>query len=283
MALLEFPHCANTSSPRGSRSKARILRITIPITISMGLIFVTLSFWVLYRRKKERLEDPELSEIPTHQMVSYREIVKATDNFSENNLLGVGSSGSVFKGILSDRNLVAIKVLNLDEAICKRFDAECEVMRRVRHRNLVKVITTCSNEYVRAIVLQYMPNGNLDNWLHRQDYRLDLLQRIDIMLDVAMAIEYLHHGYDDQVVHCDLKPANVLLDADMVAHVSDFGISKILAHGKPNTQTNTLGTIGYLAPGNNHYNFMRALLLFFVYYCSSTIVYDSDDQLLDAM
>ncbi|CAI9787446.1 unnamed protein product [Fraxinus pennsylvanica] len=249
MAILEFPRCRNTSSLRGSRSKTRILRITIPVTISVGLIFVTLSLWILYRRKKETLGDPELSEIPTHQMVPYRELVKATDNFSENNLLGVGSSGSVFKGILSDENLVAIKVLNLtDEEICKRFDAECEVMRRIRHRNLVKVITTCSSECIRAIVLEYMPNGNLDNWLHRQDYILDLLQRIDIMLDVAMAIEYLHHGYDDQVVHCDLKPANVLLDADMVAHVSDFGISKILAQDKSYTQTNTLGTIGYIAP-----------------------------------
>ncbi|KAL2482841.1 Leucine-rich repeat protein kinase family protein [Forsythia ovata] len=249
MTILEFPRCANTSSPRGSRSKTRILRITIPVMISVALIIVSLTFWILYRQKKERLGDPELSEIPTHQMVPYRELLQATDNFSESNLLGVGSSGSVFKGILSDGNLVAIKVLNLkDEEICKRFDAECEVMRRIRHRNLVKVITTCSNEYIRAIVLQYMPNGNLENWLHRQDYVLDLLQRINIMLDVAMAIEYLHHGYDDQVVHCDLKPANVLLDADMVAHVSDFGISKILAQDKSNAQTNTLGTIGYIAP-----------------------------------
>ncbi|PHU16758.1 hypothetical protein BC332_12453 [Capsicum chinense] len=99
------------------------------------------------------------------------------------------------------------KVLDLEnEQVCKKFDTECEVMRNVRHRNLIPVITTCSSEYIRAFVLQYI-----------------------LMLDAAMAIEYLHHGNETPIVHCDLKPSNILLDEDMVAHVGDFGISKILA------------------------------------------------------
>ncbi|PHU16762.1 hypothetical protein BC332_12457 [Capsicum chinense] len=102
-------------------------------------------------------------------------------------------------------------------------------MRNARHRNLVPVITTCSSEYIRAFVLHYMSNGSVENWLYREDCHLNLLQRVIVMLDAAMAIEYVHHGYETSIVHCDLKPSNVLLDEDMVAHVGEFGISKILA------------------------------------------------------
>ncbi|KAM3234796.1 hypothetical protein P3L10_014832 [Capsicum annuum] len=122
-------------------------------------------------------------------------------------------------------------------------------MRNVRHRNLIPVITTSSSEYIIAFVLQYMSNGSLENWLYREDFHLNLLQRVTIMLDAAMTIEYLHHGNDTPIVHCDLKPANVLLDEDMVAHVGDFGISKILAVSKSMAHTETLGTLGYTVPG----------------------------------
>ncbi|KAF3645399.1 putative defensin J1-2-like [Capsicum annuum] len=158
-------------------------------------------------------------------------------------------SGSVYQGTLSGGSVVAIKVLDLQsEEVCKRFDTECEVMRNVRHKNLVPVITTCSSDYIRAFPLQYMSNGNLENWLYREDCQLNLLQRITVMLDVAMATEYLHHENDTPIVHCDLKPTNVLLDEYMVAHVGDFGISKILAVSKSIAHTETLGTLGYIAP-----------------------------------
>ncbi|CAN4090327.1 unnamed protein product [Withania somnifera] len=119
---------------------------------------------------------------------------------------------------------------------------------KCRHRNLVSVITTCSSDYIRAFVLQFMPNGSLENWLYKEDCHLNLLQRVTVMHDVAMAMEYLHHGNDTPIIHCDLKPANILLDEDMVAHVGDFGISKILAVSKSVAHTETLGTLGYIAP-----------------------------------
>ena len=111
------------------------------------------------------------------------------------------------------------------------------------------MITTCSSDYIRAFVLQFMPNGSLENWLYKEDHHLNLHQRVTVMLDAAMAVEYLHHGHVTPIVHCDLKPANVLLDEDMVAHVVDFGISKILAISKSMAYTETLGTLGYIAPG----------------------------------
>nr|XP_009631394.1 receptor kinase-like protein Xa21 [Nicotiana tomentosiformis] len=192
----------------------------------------------------------KVPEIRTYQLVSYLEIQRATNNFDGSNIIGVGGSGSVYKGTLSSGTVVAIKVLDLqNEEVCKRFDTECEVMRNVRYKNLVPVITTCSSEYIRAFVLQYMSNGSLDSWFYKEDRHLNLLQRVTIMHDVALAVEYLHHGHHTPIVHCDLKPANnVLLDEEMVAYVSDFGISKILAVSKSMAHTETLGTLGYIAP-----------------------------------
>ncbi|XP_019182899.1 PREDICTED: receptor kinase-like protein Xa21 [Ipomoea nil] len=99
-----------------------------------------------------------------------------------------------------------------------------------------------------AIILEFIPNGSLDKWLYSDRQHLSLVQRIDIVTDIAMALEYLHHDYTVPIVHCDLKPSNVLLDEDLVAHVADFGISKVFTQDETLVQTKTLGTIGYLAP-----------------------------------
>ncbi|KAL7193794.1 hypothetical protein ACSBR2_025427 [Camellia fascicularis] len=93
-----------------------------------------------------------------------------------------------------------------------------------------------------------MSNGSFVKWLYSHNYCLHLLQRVSIMLDVALALEYLHHGQSVPVIHCDLKLSNVLLDEGMVAHVGDFGIAKISAENNTAIQTNTLGTFGYIAP-----------------------------------
>ncbi|PHU16775.1 hypothetical protein BC332_12470 [Capsicum chinense] len=246
--ILEVPACANPG--QHSKSKYLVLKVVTLVVISSFLIFLLVSVWIMKRLKKGKSKDVEMvPEIRIHQLVSYHEIQRATNYFDESNLIGVGSSGSVYKGTLSSGIVVAIKILDLEyEEVCKRFDTECEVMRNVRHRNLVPVITTCSNDYIRAFVLQYMSNGSLENWLYREDCNLNLLQRVNVMLDAAVGIEYLHHGHVTPIVHCDLKPANILLDDDMVAHVGDFGISKILSVSKSMAYTETLGTLGYIAP-----------------------------------
>ncbi|XP_050287477.1 LRR receptor-like serine/threonine-protein kinase EFR [Quercus robur] len=183
------------------------------------------------------------------RMISYQELCRGTNNFCESNLLGIGGFGTVYKGILSDGTTVAIKVLNLHlEDAFKSFDAECKVLRALRHRNLVKVISVCSSPQFKALVLQYMSNYSLEKWIYSHNYCLNLVQRVGIMVDIASALDYLHNGQLESVVHCDLKPSNILLDEDMVAHVGDFGIAKILAENKDATQTRTIGTIGYIAP-----------------------------------
>ncbi|KAL2512270.1 putative LRR receptor-like serine/threonine-protein kinase [Abeliophyllum distichum] len=202
------------------------------------------------RRRNRNTILPAKSTSPiTIKRISYYEVLNATNNFDEENLIGIGSIGKVYKGVFSDGMIAAIKVFNLDlEGANKSFDTECHILRNIRHLNLVKVITSCSNLDLKALVLEYMPNGNLNKWLSSSNYFLNIVQRVEIMIDVASALEYLHHGLPSPIVHCDLKPSNILLDEDMVAHVADFGIAKLFTEDQRISLTKTLGTIGYMAP-----------------------------------
>ena len=205
--------------------------------------------------------------------VSYQSLLNATDGFSFANLIGVGSFGSVYKGILDHyKHPVAIKVLNLGRhGASKSFKAECEALRNIRHRNLVKVLTACSStDYqghdFKALVYEFLGNGNLDQWLHptprtndalEKPRKLSLLQRLNIAIDVASAMDYLHYHCETPIVHCDLKPSNVLLDDEMIGHVSDFGLASFLHDIIQDSSTNQLssigvrGTVGYTPPGKN--------------------------------
>ncbi|KAG2709029.1 hypothetical protein I3760_05G220200 [Carya illinoinensis] len=227
----------------------RILVYVLPI---VGLT-ILVTFFIIVRerwRKRNIIKSQvveELSPLATWKRISHLELQQATEGFNPYNLIGKGSFGFVYKGMLSDGMDVAIKVLNLEvEGAFKSFDAECLVLRNIRHRNLVKIISACSSMNFKAFVLEYMPNGNLETWLYNR--YLNMLQRLNIMTDVAAALEYLHFGLSTPIIHCDLKPSNVLLDAEMVAHVADFGIAKLLDDGDSLTQTMTLASMGYMAP-----------------------------------
>ncbi|XP_062020571.1 probable LRR receptor-like serine/threonine-protein kinase At3g47570 [Rosa rugosa] len=216
------------------------------------MLLATSIIWMLMlRRKKNATAAAHIILMPQvlSRRVSYQELLRATNGFNESNLLGIGGFGLVYKGTFPDETDVAIKVFNLDlEGAFASFEVECEMLSNVRHRNLVKVISCCSQIDFKGLVLNYMPNGSLEKWLYSQNSSLDLVQRLDIMIDVASALEYLYHDYEVPIVHCDLKPSNILLDDDMVAHVADFGIAKLLGGRDSMTQTMTLATIGYIAP-----------------------------------
>ncbi|PHT82928.1 hypothetical protein T459_11371 [Capsicum annuum] len=245
------PPCPTSSKHRSNRKKFLVLFLLLGIALVVApSIFIVL--WIRYRKGKRAPQQADSLFAITRERISYYELIQATDALSESNLIGSGSFGSVYKGVLRSGTAIAVKVFNLQlDAAFKSFDTECEVLCSLRHRNLVKVITSCSNLDFKALVLEYMPNGSLEKYLYSHNYFLDTKQRLSIMIDVACALEYLHHGCSLPVIHCDLKPTNVLLDEDMVAHLSDFGISKLLDEDQGDLYTKTLATLGYIAPGSS--------------------------------
>ncbi|KAJ4800339.1 Receptor-like protein kinase [Rhynchospora pubera] len=260
--------CLSFASCASHRKKSRVIIITVVSSISLALCFViVLLFWALFMKKKGK--DAKVSSMnnsikATHKMVSYDEILKATRNFNPTCLIGTGSFGTVYKGNLWDGMIVAVKVLNLTiRGASKSFVAECEALRNVRHRNLVKLITLCSsldfaNDDFQALAYEFMENGSLEEWIRgRKRYEngemLSVLERLNIAIDVACAMDYLHNDSSGTIVHCDLKPSNILLDKEMCAKVSDFGLAKLLFNSSGETETisstgGLRGSIGYIPP-----------------------------------
>ncbi|CAM8949314.1 unnamed protein product [Rhodiola kirilowii] len=195
--------------------------------------------------------------------LSYNDLFVATDQFASSNLIGVGSYSSVYRGIVNEGEklvAVAVKVMDLTKhGAVKSFWRECKALSKIRHKNLLKIISCCSSLDFRgndlmALVYELMPNGNLDSWLH-ESTSLKLEQRLDMAIDIASALDYLHNRCVPQIAHCDLKPSNVLLDGDMVAHIGDFGLLKLLwglgdtEVAKEGSSTVVVkGTVGYIPP-----------------------------------
>ncbi|PHT49691.1 hypothetical protein CQW23_09438 [Capsicum baccatum] len=254
------PPCPTSSKHRSNIKKFLVLFLLLGIAlVVVPSTFIVL--WIRYRKCKRAPQQADSSSAITRERISYYELIQATDALSESNLIGSGSFGSVYKGVLKSGTAIAVKVFNLQlNSAFKSFDTGCEVLCKLRHRNLVKVITSCSNLDYKALVLEYMPNGSLEKYLYSHNYFLDTKQRLShnyfpdtkqrlsIMIDVACALEYLHHGCSLPVIYCDVKPSNVLLDDDMVAHLSNFGISKLLGEDQGDLYTKTLATLGYIAP-----------------------------------
>ncbi|XP_042013368.1 LRR receptor-like serine/threonine-protein kinase EFR [Salvia splendens] len=176
------------------------------------MVLVIIVVFLIIRRKHVKLAVPVDTWVGVAwRVTSNNELLRGTDSFSETNLLGRESFGSVFKGAFSDGMNFAVKVFNVElEGANKSFETESRILSTIRHRNLVRLL--------------------------------------NISIDVALALEYLHHGNTFPIVHCDIKPSNVLLDEDMTARVADFGIAKLFVEEEAMVQTKTLATVGYAAP-----------------------------------
>lgn len=254
--------------PKRKEIQYYLIRVLIPVFGFMSLIMLV--YFILTERKMSMTKKLPFPSFGEHLLkVSYNDMAQATQHFSESNLIGKGSYGSVYKGKLMKEKLeVAVKVLDLDmQGAEKSFFAECEALRRIQHRNLVPILTACSTvdtegKLFKALVYEYMSNGNLDMWLHHKGNgkapkHLDLAQRINIIVNIADALDYLHNDTGGRsIIHCDVKPCNILLDNEMNARLGDFGIASFF-HGStlvPSGDSNTSsfgvkGTIGYIAPG----------------------------------
>ncbi|CAO2046587.1 unnamed protein product [Urochloa humidicola] len=260
---LHLPSC-----PTGSRKVSKqyfLVKVLIPVFGFMSLSL--LIYLLLIEKKTPRRKYSEPASFGDYFLkVSYNDLAQATNSFSESNLVGRGSYGSVYRGTIKEKSKieVAVKVFNLEMSGAERsFMAECEALRSIQHRNLLSIITACSTvdntgNVFKALVYDLMPNGNLDSWIHHEGNGkatkfLGLTQKISIAANIADALDYLHHDCGRPTVHCDLKPSNILLDEDMNALLGDFGIARFYAASRltlPGSMSSigVKGTIGYIPP-----------------------------------
>ncbi|XP_027941326.1 probable LRR receptor-like serine/threonine-protein kinase At3g47570 [Vigna unguiculata] len=267
---LKLPACSKLSSKKHKWSFKTKLILIIAIVVGVGVVTSTLFISIYLFRKKPitpKTPSSSCSHKNKYVKVSYGDLHKATNGFSSSNLVGSGSFGSVYSGsLLPFETPIAVKVLNLEiGGASKSFAAECKALGRIMHRNLLNILTCCSSiDYngkdFKAIVYDFMPNGSLEGLLHdnvvleSRNFSVNLDLVVNIALDVANALDYLHHGSEEAIVHCDIKPSNVLLDDDMVAHLGDFGLARLVhvatGHSSRDQVSSSAirGTIGYVPP-----------------------------------
>ncbi|KAK9049971.1 hypothetical protein SSX86_031060 [Deinandra increscens subsp. villosa] len=249
-----------TSLSPSRRSKGSLVSagMVIGIVISVLVFIGIVCYYKCYRVPTKLLSvdhnETSISE-NGNLTISIQVLEQVTNHFSDNNVLGRGGFGVVYKGELHGGTMIAVKRM-ISDAMgtkgMKEFQAEIEVLTKVRHRHVVDLIGYCTNGNDRLLVYEYMPQGTLNRhlfqWREEEIHPLSWKQRVSIALDVGRGVEYLHSLAQQSFIHRDLKPANILLDNDMRAKVADFGLVKIVFDGKHSVDTRMAGTFGYLPP-----------------------------------
>ncbi|CAB4280603.1 unnamed protein product [Prunus armeniaca] len=240
----------------GSKKKGRthILIIGLSFT-AFGSILLLISVIVLwkhnvwvYKRMSAVNGDLELNESVAPRRYAYEELEKMTNNFKEE--LGRGASSTVYKGlILGTQKPVAVKRLEKVAAEGEtEFQTEIRVIGRTHHKNLVRLIGYCLDGAKKLMVYEYMSNGSLADVLFTRERQPFWEERMGIARNIARGFLYLHEECDTQIIHCDIKPQNILLDEFMCPKISDFGLAKLLKADQTRTTTGIRGTKGYVAP-----------------------------------
>ncbi|XP_028801240.1 G-type lectin S-receptor-like serine/threonine-protein kinase LECRK3 [Neltuma alba] len=247
----------NSTSSIKKTSKRAILLIIVVIlgfaillclAIAVSSRFIYKIGILSYKRLLE-IGDLDLNEGITLRVFSYNELKKATNGFKQE--VGKGSFGSVYRGTLhKGKKLIAVKRLQkLIEEGEREFQAEMQVIGKTHHKNLVRLLGYCAEGSKRLLVYEYMSNGSLEKLIFgHSTIRPDWDQRRRIALDIARGLLYLHEQCRVPIIHCDIKPQNILMDEFLTAKISDFGLAKLLMPDQTRTFTQARGTRGYLAP-----------------------------------
>ncbi|KAE7998958.1 hypothetical protein FH972_003447 [Carpinus fangiana] len=196
---------------------------------------------VLFQNSTNEIKDLTISEI-----------VKATDNFSQANIIGCGGFGLVYKATLANGSKLALKKLSGDMGLMEReFRAEVEALSTTQHKNLVSLQGYCTHDGSRLLMYSYMENGSLDYWLHEKAdgaSQLDWPTRLKIAQGASCGLAYMHLICEPHIVHRDIKSSNILLNDKFEAHVADFGLSRLINPYQTHVTTELVGTLGYIPP-----------------------------------
>ncbi|URE32805.1 Legume lectin domain [Musa troglodytarum] len=254
-------------APVAAQKKSK-MGLVVGVVIGAAVLMVVLgSLGLILRRKRRRratgwdaedeeeLEfgrtmDDEFERERGPKRFAYQELADATRNFSEDEKLGEGGFGSVYRGCLKDSKLeVAIKRISRgSKQGRKEYVSEVKIISRLRHRNLVQLVGWCHDGGEFSLVYEFMPNGSLDSYLYSTTRLLEWPARHKVALGLASALLYLHEEWEQCVVHRDVKPSNVMLDSAFNAKLGDFGLARLVDHDHGSQTTVLAGTMGYLAP-----------------------------------
>nr|XP_011459210.1 PREDICTED: cysteine-rich receptor-like protein kinase 2 [Fragaria vesca subsp. vesca] len=235
-----------------STKKAIIIGVVVG---GVGLIFLVAGFLVYNRlsRKPKTIRRDILgaTELQGPVNYKYKDLKSATGNFSDENKLGEGGFGDVYKATLNNGKTVAVKklaILQTDRAMTS-FENEVKLISNVHHRNLIRLLGCCSKGPELLLIFEYMANNSLDKYLFGPKRgSLNWKQRNDIILGTARGLAYLHEEFHVCIIHRDIKPSNILLDDDFQPRIADFGLARLLPEDQSHLSTRFAGTLGYTAP-----------------------------------
>ncbi|KAL6643376.1 hypothetical protein ACP70R_018933 [Stipagrostis hirtigluma subsp. patula] len=264
-----FPTPMTNKRPAGMKPWVIVVSVAPPLAV-VALCFI---FYCRWRRRRYRKGRPRLRRKPTHNRLrggeepdwemeadlsefsvfDFHQILEATNNFSEENKLGEGGFGPVYKGQFPEGVEIAVKRLasHSGQGFIE-FKNEVQLIAKLQHTNLVRLLGCCSQEEEKILVYEYLPNKSLDFFIFDEDRKslLDWNKRLAIIEGTAEGLLYLHNHSRLRVIHRDLKPSNILLDSEMNPKISDFGLAKIFSsnNNEGGTTRRVVGTYGYMAP-----------------------------------
>ncbi|KAG6471483.1 wall-associated receptor kinase 2-like [Zingiber officinale] len=243
----------------GCTSILRILYVSLGVGLSLFFL-IAIGSWLYWIHKKRKLGELKQhffeknggSLRPDIRLFSSQELEAASDNYNQSRILGEGGAGTVYRGVLPNQNVIAIKKAKIsnDEAEVQQFINEVEVLSSINHRNVVKLLGCCLESQVPMLVYEFVPNGTLAHHVHDEGHigSLSLEARLRISSEVAGALSYLHSAASTPVIHRDVKTTNILLDHNLTAKVSDFGASRLVPLDQNGLVSLVRGTFGYLDP-----------------------------------
>ncbi|XP_072052344.1 LRR receptor-like serine/threonine-protein kinase FEI 1 isoform X4 [Arachis hypogaea] len=251
---------SSDQNQNGKKKYSGRLLISASATVGALLLVALMCFWGCFLYKKFGKTDKislamdvsgGASIVMFHGDLPYssKDIIKKLETLNEEHIIGIGGFGTVYKLAMDDGNVFALKrIVKLNEGFDRFFERELEILGSIKHRHLVNLRGYCNSPTSKLLIYDYLPGGSLDEALHERSEQLDWDSRLNIIMGAAKGLAYLHHDCSPRIIHRDIKSSNILLDGNLDARVSDFGLAKLLEDEESHITTIVAGTFGYLAP-----------------------------------